>query len=87
MPAEYSVDLGRDSQNERENLKVGTQTLSQIVGRNGGDIDTHLNERASDYVKAKAVSAATGAPMEWLMNPAAAFPPPVAVQAAPDPNA
>ena len=68
MPARYSVDLGRDSQNERENLAVGTQTLSQVLGAQGISVADHLNERAADYRLAVSIAEETGTPLSFLLN-------------------
>lgn len=97
MPARYSVDLGRDSQNERENLSVGTQSLSQILGAQGITAADHLNERAADYLLAKSIADERGIPLQWLINPSASFgntadqaieeQAPTVGPGAPDPNA
>lgn len=68
-PPKFSVDIGRDSQNRREDFNVGIRTLSDIVGEDGGDVESHCRARASDYLTAQRVAAETGVPLSAIINP------------------
>lgn len=74
MPSLFSVDMGRDSQNRREDFAVGVRTLSGILAEESVSAREHLEERANDYLIAKEISDARGVPMEWLLNPNKAQP-------------
>jgi hypothetical protein len=66
------VDIGRDSQNRREDFNVGIRTLSDIVGEDGGDVESHCRARASDYLTAQRVADETGVPLTAIINPGGA---------------
>lgn len=68
-PPKFSVDIGRDSQNRREDFNVGIRTLSDIVGEDGGDVESHCRARASDYLTAQRIAAETGVPLTAIVNP------------------
>jgi hypothetical protein len=80
-PALYSVDIGRDSQNRREDFAVGIRSLHGILAEDSIAVRDHLNQRASDYMLAKEISDAQGIPMEWLLNPNKVQPAPEIVAA------
>jgi capsid protein len=73
MPAKYSVDIGRDSQNRREDVSVGIRAYSEILSEDGIDFRDHVKRRIADYTLAKAEADAAGVPLEWVMNPSGAF--------------
>ena len=73
LPPLYSVDMGRDSQNRREDFAVGVRSMSAILAEESINIRDHLNTRAQDYLVAKQISDEKGVPMQWLMNPSATF--------------
>lgn len=75
MPAKFSVDMGRDSQNRREDVKVGLRSFSEVVGEDGIDLRDHVKRRIADYQLAKAEADAAGVPLEWVLNPSAVVPP------------
>lgn len=78
-PAKYSVDIGRDSQNRREDFSMGLQSLTEILAEDGRDTREHLQQRANDYLAAKAIAEATNTPLEWILNPAKTFNAPVVI--------
>ena len=43
FPEHATMDEGRDSKQDIEELKYGVSLLDEIVGRNGGNIDNHLD--------------------------------------------
>lgn len=43
FPEHASMDEGRDSKTDIEELKFGVTLLDEIVGRNGGNLDNHLD--------------------------------------------
>lgn len=71
-PAKFSVDVGRDRQNVREDLAAGIVTLSKVVSDSGGDTETHLRQRAKDYKLAEEIAAEEGLPIEVIYNPLSA---------------
>ena len=73
VPPIYSVDMGRDSQNRREDFAVGIRSLSEILSEESISVRDHLNQRASDYLLAKEISEEQGVPIQWLVNPSASF--------------
>lgn len=75
MPAKFSVDMGRDSQNRREDVKVGLRAFSEVLGEDGHGIREHIKRRIEDYKLAKAEADAAGVPLEWVLNPSAVVPP------------
>jgi hypothetical protein len=75
MPAKFSVDMGRDSQNRREDVKTGLRSFSEVVGEDGIDLRDHVKRRIADYLLAKQEADAAGVPMEWVLNPSAVVPP------------
>lgn len=75
MPAKFSVDMGRDSQNRREDVKVGLRSFSEVVGEDGIELRDHVKRRIADYQLAKTEADAAGVPMEWVLNPSAVVPP------------
>ena len=81
MPSLFSVDMGRDSQNRREDFAVGVRTLSGILAEESISAREHLTERANDYLLAKQISEEQGVPMEWLLNPNKVQPAPEIVAA------
>lgn len=74
MPAKYSVDVGRDSQNRREDFSVGLRSATDILGEDGITIREHLEQRAKDYLEAKRISDEMEVPLEWILNPSGAAP-------------
>jgi len=70
-PPKFSVDVGRDRQNQREDLTVGSVTLTQIVNDMGGDTEAHLRTRAKDYKLALQVAEQEGVPVEVVYEPRA----------------
>jgi capsid protein len=73
LPSPFSVDMGRDSQNRREDLAVGIRSLSDILAEDSISVRDHLQQRANDYLLAKAISEEQGVPIQWLVNPSASF--------------
>ena len=73
MPAKYSVDIGRDSQNRREDVAVGLRSFSEVLSEDGTDFREHVKRRISDYLIAKTEADGAGVPLEFVMNPASAF--------------
>lgn len=73
MPAKYSVDVGRDSQNRREDASFGLRAVSEIVEEDGVNFREHIMRRAKDYIEAKRVADEQGVPLEWILNPTASF--------------
>lgn len=73
VPAKYSVDMGRDSQNRREDFSVGLQSLTEILQEDGRDTREHLQQRANDYLLAQEISVKNNVPIEFILNPAAKF--------------
>jgi Phage portal protein, lambda family len=71
-PPKFSVDVGRDRQNQREDLAVGSVTLTEIVNANGGDTEAHLRTRAKDYKMALMIAGEEGVPVEVVYEPRAA---------------
>ena len=71
-PAKFSVDVGRDRQNMREDLAAGSRTLSKIVSDSGLDPESHLRERARDYKLAQEIATEQGVPVEVIYNPLSA---------------
>lgn len=51
MPARMTADYGRDSKADLADLMEGVTTLSDILGEEGLDIDTHIATRKSDNEK------------------------------------
>ena len=72
-PPKFSVDIGRDSQNRREDFNVGIRTLSDIVGEDGGDVESHCRARASDYLTAQKVAEEMKVPFSAIINPSGTF--------------
>ena len=72
-PPKFSVDIGRDSQNRREDFNVGIRTLSDIVGEDGGDTESHCRTRAKDYKIAERIAKEEGVPMHAIINPSGTF--------------
>jgi len=70
-PPKFSVDVGRDRQNQREDLAVGSVTLTQIVNDMGGDTEAHLRIRAKDYKLAQQIAEQEGVPVEVVYEPRA----------------
>lgn len=50
-PAKFSVDVGRDRQNAREDLAAGIISLGDIVGEQGKDEEEHMRERGMTKVR------------------------------------
>lgn len=73
MPSKFSVDIGRDSQNRREDFSVGTRTLREIVGEDGSDVESHCRARAEDYKTAQRIADEMKVPLSAIINPAASF--------------
>ena len=76
-PPTCSVDVGRDSQNRREDLAIGSRTLTDVVTEDGGDIDTHLRTRARDFRRAQEIAIEEGVPVGAVFDPARTFGQPV----------
>ena len=72
-PAQFSVDLGRDSQNRREDFAMGLQSLTEILQEDGRDTRGHLQQRANDYLLAKEIADANGVPIEFIINPSSTW--------------
>lgn len=73
LPPLYSVDMGRDSQNRREDFAVGIRSISNILAEESITAREHFNTRANDYLLAKQISDERGVPLQWIMNPSASF--------------
>jgi len=73
-PAKFSVDVGRDRQNVREDLASGVITLTKVVSDGGGDVETHLRERAKDYKLAEEIATDEGVPINVVYNPLSVSP-------------
>jgi len=72
-PAKFSVDVGRDRQNMREDLAAGIITLSQVVTDSGGDPESHMRRRAKDYQMAEVIAKEEGVPIDVVYNPLASI--------------
>jgi len=72
-PPSYSVDVGRDGLNRREDLKVGTRTLTDCVTEDGGNVEAHLITRAKDYKLAMEIAKREGVPLGAVYDPSATF--------------
>jgi capsid protein len=51
MPARMTADYGRDAKADLADLEAGVTSLSDILGEEGMDIDTHIETRQSDNEK------------------------------------
>ena len=69
LPPLYSVDMGRDSQNRREDVAMGIRSLRGVLAEDSVDVRTHLAERADDYLIAKAIADEKGVPLTAIWNP------------------
>ena len=69
LPPLYSVDMGRDSQNRREDVAMGIRSLRGVLAEDSVDVRTHLSERADDYLIAKAIADDKGVPLTAIWNP------------------
>lgn len=58
-PARTTIDAGRDSAADRENLKLGIVTLSQIAGEGGHDWQEIVDQKVAEqvYMRTKAAEA------------------------------
>jgi hypothetical protein len=56
LPKSLSIDVGRDGNNLREDLRMGITTLTKAVGETGSDLETHVNEIVNELklIKEKA---------------------------------
>lgn len=73
LPPLYSVDMGRDSQNRREDFAVGIRSISNILAEESITAREHFLTRANDYLLAKQIADERGVPLQWIMNPSASF--------------
>jgi capsid protein len=60
VPQTPSIDNGRDSANDREDLRAGLTSFSAISKKRGGDFRKTFKELVEDIVFAKDMTAATG---------------------------
>jgi capsid protein len=74
-PANATVDVGRDSQNRREDFRLGLSSLSDIAGEQGESAANILRRRANDWLIADAIAKETGVPMDFLVSPEVTKPP------------
>lgn len=81
LPPLYSVDMGRDSQNRREDFAVGIRSLRSILAEDSIDVRDHLQQRADDYILARDIAAQRGIPIEAILNPNKVTAPPEIVAA------
>lgn len=51
LPARMTVDYGRDGNSVREDYKLGLLNMGDIIAEAGGDLDTHIKERAEENEK------------------------------------
>jgi hypothetical protein len=67
-PKRTTIDAGRDSAADRENLKLGTITLSQIAAEGGYDWQEIVDQRVAEqvYIRQKATEA--GVDMSEIQN-------------------
>lgn len=73
MPPLFSVDVGRDSQNRRQDVAMGLRGVEQIFGEEGeGDVETVFQRRADTHKKLMEVAERNGVPPEAIYNPSAA---------------
>lgn len=73
LPPLYSVDMGRDSQNRREDFAVGIRSISNILAEDSITAREHFLTRANDYLLAKQIADERGVPLQWIINPSASF--------------
>lgn len=67
-PASYSVDVGRDRQNAREDFILGLTSLSELFAENGTTVERVANQRADDHLTIKKVAETKGVPIEVLLD-------------------
>lgn len=81
LPPLYSVDMGRDSQNRREDFAVGIRSLRSILAEESIDVRDHLQQRADDYMLAREIAQERGIPLEAIINPNKVTTPPEVITA------
>ena len=67
-PSSYSVDVGRDRQNAREDFILGLNSLSELFAENGTTVERVANQRADDWLTINNVSKSKGVPLEVLLD-------------------
>ena len=73
QPADFSVDLGRDSQNRRQDVAMGLRGVDDVLAEEGeGDIEAVFERRAKVYNLREKVAKRFGVPPEAIYNPGAA---------------
>jgi len=76
LPAQFSVDVGRDSDNRRQDVAMGIRGIDDVFAEEGeGDHVTVFRKRAQIEKDLQAVAAEFGIPPERIFNPAAASQP------------
>lgn len=76
LPADFSVDVGRDSQNRRQDVAMGLRGVDDILAEEGeGDIEAVFERRAKIHKLRDEVAARNGVPPEAIYNPASASQP------------
>lgn len=73
FPPQFSIDNGYDSKADSERIALGQTSMSEVIGRTARNFDEVINEKKTEYQKAKAMSDETGIPLPYLYNPLAVF--------------
>ncbi len=75
-PPKFSVDVGRDAENRRQDVAMGIRGLDDCFGEEGeGDVETVFRRRAAVWQARARVAQEENVPPEALFNPAAASQP------------
>ena len=78
LPSRFSVDVGRDSDNRRQDVAMGLRGVDDVFAEEGeGDTETVFRRRAKAWRLRDQVAAEEGVPPEAIFNPAAASQPAV----------
>ncbi len=76
LPPKFSVDVGRDAENRRQDVAMGLRGVDDVFGEEGeADPDAVFRRRAKIWKLRDEIAQSEGVPPEAIFNPAAASQP------------